>query len=179
MSIRAGLAPVALALHKEAAHVGSVAIVVQLFAADALLDLLKLLYGLWIVIWQVKLLDLRVHVVRPVISVGQLFRHFDLFFLGYVLVSELDRQTEIEVENAGLAYVLELGAGLAYFSLLVPRIRSRLPSENRKRPRAHLALPRELRLGHPDIRILAQTGLAQNRKVRLLPPLLLGPRSNA
>ena len=55
-------------------------------------------------------------------------------------VSNLNGQPVLEIEQADLAHVLELAAGLADLCLLEPRVTARPPPKHRERPRADLAL---------------------------------------
>jgi len=86
------------------------------------------------------------------------------------LISQLDRQSEVEIENTGLAYILNLGTCLTDFSFLVASrfsriLSARLPPEHSEGSLARLAFSGELRPSHPDIRIIAEAGLAEHREV--------------
>jgi len=85
----------------------------------------------------------------------------------------------MKIEDAGLAYVLGFGAGLADLCFLIAGVGAWLPPEDSEGPRAHFTFTPELRLGHANKWVAAEARLAQNRKLRLLPPLLGWPRSDA
>lgn len=55
-------------------------------------------------------------------------------------VPDLDGEPILEIQQADLADILQLAAGLANLRLLEPRVSPRTPPEHRERPCADLAL---------------------------------------
>ena len=86
-------------------------------------------------------------------------------------VPNLDGQTILQVEEARLADVLQLGAGLTDLGLLEPHFCPRAPAEDCVGPRAYLAFLAVLLLRHPDVGIVSETCLTQYWEVRILPVL--------
>ena len=86
-------------------------------------------------------------------------------------VPDLDGQPVLQVEQAGLANVLQLGAGLTHLRLLEPHLGAGAPAEHGVRPRADLALLAVLLLRHPDVGVVSETRLAQDGEVCVLPVL--------
>ena len=83
-------------------------------------DSRKGVLDLGIVIRQVKLVDVRIHLVGPKVTVRRICRHDNHLVLLYELVSQLNGKTEVEIEDAGLAHILHLGTRLTDLCLLVP-----------------------------------------------------------
>jgi len=99
-------------------------------------------------------------------------------------VSNFDGQPEVEVEDARLTDVFKLCTSLADFGLLKPRsvaIQSRtwLPSEDGEGSLANFAFAAEFRARHPDVGVIAETGLAEDWKICFLPTLLVYASTNA
>jgi hypothetical protein len=78
-------------------------------------------------------------------------------------------RTVLQVQDARLAHVLDLGAHLAHDGLLDARLGARLPPEHRVRPVAHLARPAKLLARHAHVGVVAQARLAQDGELRVLP----------
>lgn len=100
------------------------------------------------------------------------------------LVSNLYRQTEVEVEYARLTHVLELRTSLTDFGLLEASCISVqpsawFPSEDSKGSMADLALPTELRSRHAHVRVVSEASLAENRKISFFPSLLIDSITDA
>jgi len=55
-------------------------------------------------------------------------------------VSDLNWKTILKIQETNLAHILQLATCLTNFSLLVSRIPTRSPSENRERPGTDLTL---------------------------------------
>ena len=83
-------------------------------------DSRKGVLDLGIVIRQVKLVDVRIHLVCPKVTVRRICRHDNHLVLLYELVSQLNGKTEIEIEDACLTHILHLGTRLTDLCLLVP-----------------------------------------------------------
>lgn len=80
-------------------------------------------------------------------------------------VPNLDGKAVLEIEEADLADVLELAAGLADLRLLEPRVPPRPPPEHGERPRADLALLVVIRPRHSDVRVVAEAGFADDGEI--------------
>ena len=76
-------------------------------------------------------------------------------------ISDLVWEPVLQVQHAGLTYILQLGAGLAHLTLLEPHLVPRTPPEDCEGPGADLALLPVLLLGHPDVRVVSQAGLTK------------------
>ena len=82
-------------------------------------DLRKRILDLWVLIRKLEFVNVGVHLVCPEVSIGRIGGHHDHLVLLDELVSELDWEAEVEIEDAGLADVFDLGTRLANLSLLV------------------------------------------------------------
>ena len=136
-----------------------------------LTDDLELLYDFFLFVWKVDLVDFLSHVVGPVVAVSSVLGHLNNLLLVNELVSQLDGQVEVKVKYACLTHVFYLSAHLTYFGLLVARLGAGLPAEYSERPRAYFTLATEFRLGHANVRVVAEASLTQYWEVRLLPSL--------
>lgn len=81
------------------------------------------------------------------------------------MCGEKRRHTILEVKDTRLAHVLELCARLADLRLLEPRTLARAPSKHGEWPCADLAFFSEPLLGHANVRVVAEAGLAEDREV--------------
>lgn len=138
----------------------------------------------WVVVREVKLVDVSIHLVGPEVAISGVRRHHNLLVLLDKLVTQLDWQAEVQVENACLANVLDLGARLADLRLFVPRrlvliLRAGFPAEDCEGPLARLALSGELRACHAHVGVVAEASLAEDGEVTLLPALLVDTRADA
>ena len=92
----------------------------------------------------------------------------------------LDRQAVLQIQEAGLADILQLGAGLTDLGLFEAHLGAGTPAEDGEGTRANLALLAVLLLGHAQVGVVTQAGLAQDGKVGILPVLpVVGVRTHA
>mmetsp|Transcript_4949 Transcript_4949/g.12409 ORF Transcript_4949/g.12409 Transcript_4949/m.12409 type:complete len:556 (-) Transcript_4949:482-2149(-) len=162
------VAAIACTFHEEAAYSGFVSLVVGVFSGQ-LHE-----HGVFLLaVGQLAGLDFRGLLVYVVLTVHYAVGHLDLVLLGEVVVSHGDRQTVLQVEEAGLAAVLQPRARLADDGGFVPRVAARFPAEQGEGPRADLTLDPVVLLRHAREGVRPQTGLAQHGEVRTLPPLLV------
>ena len=87
------------------------------------------------------------------------------FIIHLYLVTQLQRYTELEIENACLAAVLQFCACLTNIGTLKAHTLAWAPAENGERSRTDLALSAVLVFHHTYVRILAEACLTQNGKV--------------
>lgn len=80
-------------------------------------------------------------------------------------VTHLRWQTKLQVEQASLTNVLKFRASLANFRFLESHSSARAPAEDCERSRTDLAFLSVSLLQHADIWIVAETRLAENRKL--------------
>jgi hypothetical protein len=85
----------------------------------------------------------------------------------------LNGEPVLKVQHARLTNVFQLGTSLTNLTLLEPHLGSRAPSEHCEGPGADLALLAVLLLGHPDVGVVPQAGLAQDGEVSILPVLTI------
>ncbi|KAL1466081.1 hypothetical protein MTO96_026891 [Rhipicephalus appendiculatus] len=167
--VRALLASLTLAFHPEAADVRPVAFVVgcgtcQLHQEVA--GALRLGEG------PVRLAGVAVghgalHVLRVVFLVDVRLGH--VVTQAERVVAHLHRQAVVQVQQAGLAHVLELAARLTDFGLLEAHPAAGTPSEDGERARAYLALLAETLFGHAYVRVVAQACLAEDGEFGFFP----------
>jgi hypothetical protein len=94
--------------------------------------------------------------------------------------SHLDRKTVLQIKQARLTDVLQLGAGLAHLRLLEPHLGAGTPAEHSEGSGADFALFPVLLLGHAQVRVVTQTGLTEDGEVRVFPVLpVVGVRAHA
>ena len=172
MTVGARDPTITVSFDEERADVGSVPLgsfratqpplsdVTIVFASDGR----KSVLDLWIIIWQIELINVRIHLVGPKVTIRRICRHDNLLVLLNELVSQLNGKAEVEVKDACLAHVLHLGTRLTDLCLLIPCglvliLRARLPPEDSEGPLARLALSGELRARHTNIRIVAKACL--------------------
>lgn len=83
MSIRTRFASIALTLHKETANMSLIS-VIALGTESSCMTIRHFLQcsdDFWLVIRQVQLLNASVHIVRPVVTISNVFRHFNYFLV--------------------------------------------------------------------------------------------------
>jgi len=83
----------------------------------------------------------------------------------------LNRQPILQVQQTGLTDVLQLGAGLAHLRLLEAHLGAGTPAEDGEGPGADLALLPVLLLGHAQVGVVPEAGLAEDGEVGVLPVL--------
>jgi hypothetical protein len=141
VSVGTSSASVALSFDVESAHMGQVP-----FVSGEMLcgHLLECFLDLRVLIGQIQLVNICIDLLSPEVSVGLILRHGDHISLVDELISQLNWETEVQIKEARLAYILQLGACLTHLGLLVPGCLTGLPSEYGEGSLAHLALPREV-----------------------------------
>ena len=91
--------------------------------------------------------------------------------MRWSFLPHLNGQAVLQVEEARLADVLELGARLAHLGLLVAHLGAGAPPEDGEGPRADLALLAVALPDHAQVGVVAQAGLAQQGELGVLPVL--------
>ena len=121
--------------------------------AKFLCDLGKCSLNFWLLVRQFKLVNVLVDCISPEVSIRSILRH--VHFVLYVLVSQLYWQAEVQVKEACLTDILNLGTGLTDFGLFVAGIGAWFPAEDCERSLTDLALSGEFRLCHADVWVLS------------------------
>lgn len=81
-------------------------------------------------------------------------------------IPNLSRQIVLQIQQTSLTNILNSRTGRTDLSLLKPCSRSRVPAENRKRSGTHFTFTTVFLLGHPNVRIVTETGFTEDWKVR-------------
>lgn len=86
-------------------------------------------------------------------------------------VSHLNRQPVLKIKQTDLTHILQLAISLTHFSLLIPSISPRPPTEHGKRSNADFTLLFEIGLCHAHVGIVAQATVASDGEIRALPTI--------